>query len=575
MKRFLTATLLVLAMFVFAACGDNDSGPKKENSNDADAADTADDSDKTDSADDADTDTGKTSECTGLSVDWSTAEMYYGNYYASVKLGDESLDDQLILGIFQNNADGSSVATGEYDLGSEVNSNYETCTECVLVGEDYVQGASENENGHFTKNYFQKSGTLKIEAVDNDSNIKGTLAAVLIEVTIADDDTYRSTPVEGGACLEIETSPFDTGVCTPQCEEGWECGADGCGGSCGGGCDGKACSADHKCVDFACGQLATSDFGEFKLESIDYYGIYTFNFYRAYTTGKGIGSESVPDLLEISIDTEELVTKTVVLTDDIENSGDASVLLYEDYNEEAQSIGKTYFQESGTLEFTKVKEGTMESQGKGSFRVVEVDEDYIPLAGGKCYEFKDLAWDTICVPKCEGKVCGPDGCGGTCGDGCGEDKTCSTDQKSCVDFQCSEITLDTAKIEFDSDYISYKTSYTPNTGDPEIADIFSMQFFLMDEVTGTHNLYGTNYGDDSGLFIRVMEDTSSDEPKNYFQQKGTVTVTAFDKATGNLTADFKGIRLEQVTIDSNYISTPVPGGTCYEIKDTAFNFKAE
>ena len=41
----------------------------------------------------------------------------------------------------------------------------------------------------------------------------------------------------------------------------------------------------------------------------------------------------------------------------------------------------------------------------------------------------------ICVPSCDGKVCGPDSCnseGVTCGGGCGEDLECSADQSECV-----------------------------------------------------------------------------------------------------------------------------------------------
>jgi len=36
-----------------------------------------------------------------------------------------------------------------------------------------------------------------------------------------------------------------------------------------------------------------------------------------------------------------------------------------------------------------------------------------------------------CVPKCKKKVCGGDGCGGSCGD-CAEGKQCSPDQKACI-----------------------------------------------------------------------------------------------------------------------------------------------
>jgi len=35
-----------------------------------------------------------------------------------------------------------------------------------------------------------------------------------------------------------------------------------------------------------------------------------------------------------------------------------------------------------------------------------------------------MACDYVCVPDCQGKECGPDGCGGTCGSGCGSGEAC-------------------------------------------------------------------------------------------------------------------------------------------------------
>jgi len=38
----------------------------------------------------------------------------------------------------------------------------------------------------------------------------------------------------------------------------------------------------------------------------------------------------------------------------------------------------------------------------------------------------------VCTPACDGKICGPDGCGGACGKGCGAAEACAADGKSCV-----------------------------------------------------------------------------------------------------------------------------------------------
>ena len=234
---------------------------------------------------------------------------------------------------------------------------------------------------------------------------------------------------------------------------------------------------------------------------------------------------------------------------------------------ENQSIAKYYFQESGTLDFTKVKEGTLESQGTGSFRLVEIDTDYIPVAGGKCYEVDNIKWDTICVPQCDGKVCGPDGCGGTCGTGCSEDKTCSADQKSCVDFDCKEITFEEGA--YNDSYGIYLGTYTPNTSED---DMYIFETWTSE--SDTYNLSGTNYKDCPLCF--VIYEGEDDNEKSYFQQKGSVVFSANESATGKtVTAKISGLRLEEVTIASNYTSTPVPGGACYEVKDTTISYTFE
>ena len=64
---------------------------------------------------------------------------------------------------------------------------------------------------------------------------------------------------------------------------------------------------------------------------------------------------------------------------------------------EDEEYQKTYFPQSGELVFEEVKEGTFESRGYGHFRLVEVDEfdNFKPVPNGKCYEVKNLEWNTI------------------------------------------------------------------------------------------------------------------------------------------------------------------------------------
>ena len=52
----------------------------------------------------------------------------------------------------------------------------------------------------------------------------------------------------------------------------------------------------------------------------------------------------------------------------------------------------------------------------------------------------------------------------------------------------------------------------------------------------------------------------------WYQFEGTLTLTAFagiDASAGTLS----GLRMIEVTIDNDFTSTPVPGGTCIEFAD--------
>ncbi len=566
MKKFLTITVIVLSMMVFVACGGSskkekidptDEPTSEEPTSEEPTSDEPTSEEPTDATDDEG--------CTGLSLDWSQFTHYQTNTFY---LTDEDTDPVLQMQFYQDEETGA-ITAGTYDLGSESNSSYATCTECVYMLADYVEAEGDEENGSYSKIYYQKRGSLTVEKVDDSNNIVGTITATLAEATI-EDSTFETNFVEGGACYKIETASFDSGYeepCVPQCD-GKECGSDGCGGACGT-CEGQACSAEFKCVPFNCDKLEVEEFEIATVES----WFSSYNRYEAYVKDNKPGSAEIPDLLTMTFYTydaeeDEWSYKTELLegTETLASYEDdeTAIIMYEDYDVENESVGKYYVHESGKLNITKVKEGTLESQGNGSFRVMEVDTDLIQVPGGKCYEFKDITWDTICVPKCEGKVCGPDGCGGTCGEGCGADKTCNADQTQCVDFNCTEITFETGS--YNSEYGLYLGKYTPNTTDDDL--------YLLETWTGesdTYDLSGTNYKDcDLCFVIYEGEDT------RYFQQKGTVVFSTQESATGtNVTAKVSGLRLEQVTIAGNYTSTPVPGGACYDVKDTTITYTVE
>ncbi|MCX4246131.1 hypothetical protein OEB96_36255 [Paraliomyxa miuraensis] len=45
--------------------------------------------------------------------------------------------------------------------------------------------------------------------------------------------------------------------------------------------------------------------------------------------------------------------------------------------------------------------------------------------------FEGVGFECVCMPQCDGKVCGPDGCGGGCG-GCDTNESCNQDGTACV-----------------------------------------------------------------------------------------------------------------------------------------------
>lgn len=100
--------------------------------------------------------------------------------------------------------------TGTFDLTMNGDDNYATCSRCLRVIDDE------------DTLYFQSQGTLVIDAASE--QLTGFLSASvtnlrLVEVTI-DTTTFESTPVPGGACLEIASADLDAGTPLPAA---WDC----------------------------------------------------------------------------------------------------------------------------------------------------------------------------------------------------------------------------------------------------------------------------------------------------------------------------------------------------------------
>ena len=293
--------------------------------------------------------------------------------------------------------------------------------------------------------------------------------------------------------------------------------------------------------------------------------------YFANAVGNAAGDPNIKDILQIEFwnSSGEALTKlevgTTILTD--RESCDTCLILYEDKGQ------KLYSQTSGTFNITKVKEGTLESQGNASFRLVEVDDYFTPIAGGNCYDVENMTWDTICIPDCTGKVCGSDGCSSVCGT-CGKNEGCSLDQSQCQPLDLSDcigISIDFGTLK---KYYSNSFYTSMDGGRPYVY----MTFFLPENETkikpGTYDLgsdKNLNY-DTCSESVRLYSSYDSgleDYTKMYFQHGGTIIVESVgDKNAikGTITA-----KLVEADIAEDNSTTFFAGTKCLEIETSAFD----
>ena len=449
MKKLLAITLLILSTLFFASCveddddwedteysgdtqhsgdttpsdptdtgsadtGDSGYTPGGDTGADTGSADTGDTGDTgytpggdtgadTGSADTGDTgsaDTGDTGDttpapvsCTGFSIDpkikYVKEDELSDTYYADITdvLG-STMEDKLKIEFFVDDP-----AVTSYDLSIPYNQQNQSCKQCVSVFQDI------KSDGTPTKRFFQESGTLTIDQIDNSHGIKGSLTAKLVEVTV--DNEGESTPVSYGACFEIESVLFDN-VCVPDCE-GKICGGDGCGGTCGennGECEGEnmACSADQtKCEKYECAQVSVNSL----------YTTSTSNekLYYSASYNQTVGSETTTgkETFNLKIRSLSMKKETDLASMSFINNCDATVggspvpgqpeLSSVCMSVQDKSDGnRFYFPKQGTINIT-----TLESNGNlnaelSGVRLVEIDtSNGIAKAGGKCIDITNTA----------------------------------------------------------------------------------------------------------------------------------------------------------------------------------------
>jgi len=272
----------------------------------------------------------------------------------------------------------------------------------------------------------------------------------------------------GGTCGDCASDEqcSEVGVCEckPQCD-GKNCGDDGCDGSCGD------CGTGQQCEDGQCTALCVQDCAG-KECGDDGCGGTCGDCQTGFEC-----SQFEPVCLPITCDAAEIVfvdqqvcvgqTLIACTTDDFGNWTLAATY--------CPSLG----QECNTIEAVPPKEAECKSvcvadctgkvcglDGCGGSCGTCSSKEY--CSDGQCY--------LTCTPDCAGKSCGSDGCGGQCGS-CTAGGVCATDgvcvpqdcmsanlaasetQQTCFGNTLAECNVDT----FGNGAVSYSTTYCPNT----------------------------------------------------------------------------------------------------------------
>ena len=211
----------------------------------------------------------------------------------------------------------------------------------------------------------------------------------------------ESTPVNHGACFEIESVLFDN-LCVPSCKtaDGQDkiCGSNGCGGFCGennGECEGEnmACSADQtKCEKYECAQVSvnslytTSTSGE--------------KLYYSASYNQTAGSETATNKNTFNLKIRSLSMKKETNLADMKFTTNCDAVLggspvpgQPELSSVCMSIqdksdsNRFYFPKQGTINITTLDSNGNLSAELSGVRLVETDtSNGIAVAGGKCLD---------------------------------------------------------------------------------------------------------------------------------------------------------------------------------------------
>ncbi|MCB9736979.1 MAG: hypothetical protein H6745_30725 [Deltaproteobacteria bacterium] len=440
-------------------------------------------------------------------------------------LGDPEVDDYASIELYGS-------ATGEeLDLGSVDNRQYRDCSECLVVLADYTPGAPPP-----SATYFQTGGTLRIDPATppGGRSITLTLTDVTLAETEIDSATSTSTPVADGACFALTspttlstaavTSCFDLDLSSAMLEYQ--------GGSTYAAL-GDFGYGDPGVDDGLFVELFTSDTGPFDLGSADNSSYQTcaqcVSVLGDYTGGGGNADMfQTGGQLDIGAETP---------------SGSEAILL--------------------TLTDLTVSEAFIDfDTGETTF-----------TPGGVCGGFEgtvDVS-SPVCEPSCGDRVCGSNGCGGTCGEGCATG-TCGLLGVCEETPTCLQLTIGGDDLFYFVSHVYQVPITDVGAGAIALPDFLQLEFYSdatgngIDLATGSN----ANYGTCAQCVTAVVDAGGGASTRFFFQSAGTMSIASGSNVgSGPITVGLTGLRLVEVTLDGGFTSTPVPGGACIDVTVTS------
>jgi hypothetical protein len=175
-----------------------------------------------------------------------------------------------------------------------------------------------------------------------------------------------------------------------------------------------------------------------------------------------------------------------------------------------------------------------------------------------------------CVPACDGKECGPDGCGGSCG-ACAVGETCTAG--TCVS-PCSENGFtpegDAAAYAADAQLLVYAAYQAANPADYLSVELWQRYGGPIEP--GSYVITDEGYETCVTCVLIAADCDATGCQKLFLANAGGLTVTALGVVGDSFAGELTDVKLVEVDLDPDtYVSTPVPNGQTWCLDTLTFD----